>query len=139
MRPRWLEDVEALDDEDVWPIHDDLRVRDDVVAQVRVERGPRLRGAALDLRDEAQQRPLVVGLREALALHESAAFEFRVRVQEAVGRDELDPGGVLPAAEELTQQSGHGRLADGNRAGHADDKRGGCAALAEESARGAVQ
>jgi len=121
------------------PPHHDLRVRHDVVAEVGVERCAHLGGAALDLGHEPEQRPAVVRLREALALHQAAALELGVREQEAVRRHELDPGGVVPAGEQLAQQARDARLADGHGAGDADHERRGLRALAEEVARDAME
>ena len=134
-----LQHVEALDDQDVGPPHDHLGPRHDVVARVRVEGRPHLFCAALDLRDEAQQVPAVVRLGEPLAVHDAAALELGVRVEEPVGGDQLDAGRVVPAAQQLAQEARDGRLADGHRARDADHERGALRPLAQEVAGGPVQ
>ena len=92
------------------------------------------RGTRLDLLDEVEQRPAVVGLGEALALQEVPPLELGVGVEEAVGGDELDPGRVRPAAHQLAQDAGRRRLADRHRPGDADDEGGDGERLAEEVA-----
>ena len=111
----------------------DPLARHDVVGQVGVDRGADLVRAGLDLGDEPQQRPPVVGLGETLALHQAAALELRVRVEEPVGGDQLDPGGARPAGQQLPQDPGGGGLADRHRPGHADDERGALGLLAAGS------
>ena len=90
--PRRLQDVEALDDHDVGALDHDLLVGDDVVDQVGVRRRLDLVLAGLDVHHEPQQRPAVVGLREALAVQQAAALELGVGVEEAVGGDQRDVG-----------------------------------------------
>ena len=137
--PGGLQDVEPLHDEHVGALHHDLAPREDVVGQVVVHGYPDLGATGLDLGDEAQERPAVVGLREALAVHQPATLELRVGVEEAVGGDQLDARGRGPAREQLAQQAGRGRLADRHRAGDADDERGPADVLAQERARRRVQ
>ena len=136
---RRLQDVEALDDEHVGLADDDALARDDVVGQVRVDRRGDLGPTGLDVGDETQQGPSVVGLGEALALQESPALELGVGEEEAVGRHELDLRRVGPAREHLAQDAGGRRLADGHGSGHADDEGRPGRALAEEVARHLVE
>jgi hypothetical protein len=103
-------------------LHDDLLVRDDVVGEVGVHRGAHLGAARLDVGDEAQQRPAVVGLRETLALQQPAPLQLGIGVEEAVGGHQLDVRGVRPAAEQLLEDPRRRRLAHGHRAGHTDDE-----------------
>jgi hypothetical protein len=53
----------------------------------------------------------------------SAALQLCVGEQEAVGRQQLDAGGVTPAGQHLAQQAGGRRLAHGDGPGDADDER----------------
>ena len=73
--------------------------------------------------DEAQQRPAVVGLREALALQQPAALELGVGVEEAVGGDQRDVGVLGPVRQHLLQHARGRRLADRDRAGEPDHER----------------
>src|SRR5699024_4235263 len=66
-----LEDVEALDDEDVRAADGDAGAGDDVVRVVRVDGGADLRRSGLHGGQEAQQAAPVVGFREALAAAEA--------------------------------------------------------------------
>ena len=75
--PRRLEDVEALDDDDVGALDDDLLVGHHVVDEVGVDRRLDLVLAGLDVDDEPQQRAAVVGLREALALQDARGARAR--------------------------------------------------------------
>ena len=134
-----LQHVESLDDEHVGLAHHDALARDDVVGQVRVDGRGDLGVAGLDLGDESQQRPAVVRLREALALEQATRLQLGVGEEEPVGRDELDARRIGPAGEHLAQDAGGRRLADGDRAGDADDERGLGGALAEEGGRHVVQ
>ncbi|MBG9885477.1 hypothetical protein ABE10_02515, partial [Bacillus toyonensis] len=97
-RRRRLQHVQSLDDHDVGTADHDMRVRDDVVAHVRIEGGAHLLGAALDPGEELQEGPPVVGLGEPLAFHEPSALELGVRIQEAVRRHQLHPRRSRPAA-----------------------------------------
>src|SRR6478735_7541449 len=137
--PRRLEHVEALDDEHVGAADQGPGAGDDVVGQVRIDRGGDLLHARLDLGHEPEQRPAVVGLGEALALQQPPALELGVGVEETVGRDELDPRGAGPAAEELAQDPGGRGLAHGDRAGDADEERRALGLLAQEVGGDPVQ
>ena len=75
--PRRLEDVEALDDHDVGALDHDLLVGHHVVDEVGVDRRLDLVLAGLDVDDEPQQRPAVVGLREALAVQDARGARAR--------------------------------------------------------------
>jgi hypothetical protein len=134
-----LQDVEALDDEDVRATHDHLGRGDDVVAQVRVERRAHFLHAALHIGDEPEERTAIVGLGEALPVHDAAALELGVRVEEAIGRDEFDMRGVRPLREQLAQEARDRGLADGYGSGHTDDERRAVAVIADELARGTAE
>ena len=77
--------------------------------------------ARLDPREKADERRAVVALRKTLAVHDPCADEFGVRVQEAVGRDEVDLRRVRPAGQQRLQDARGRRLADRDRSGDADD------------------
>ena len=70
-----LEDVQPLHDQHVRPAHHLHRVREDVVAQVGVDRGGDLRQPGLDGGQEADQTAHVVRLGETLALQQPARFQ----------------------------------------------------------------
>ena len=97
--------------------------RHDVVDQVRVHRRGHPRPARLDLGDEPQQRPAVVGLREPLAGHQPAPLQLRVRVQEPVGGHQLHPRVLRPARQQQRQQPRGRGLAHRHRPGHPDHER----------------
>ena len=120
--PGRLQHVEALDDHDVGALDHDLLVGD-VVDEVGVDRRLDLVLAGLDVDDEPEQRLAVVGLREALALHQAAALELGVGEQEAVGGHQRDRRVLGPVREHLLQHPGGGRLADRHRAGQPDHER----------------
>ena len=92
-----------------------------IVDEVRIDRGRHLWLAGLHIGEEAQDRRAVIALREALALHQAAPLELGIGQEEAVGGDELDLGRVGPAREQRLEHARRGRLADGDRAGDADD------------------
>ena len=113
-RGRRLEHVQSLDDDDIRAPNRDDGIRNDVVLHVGVEGSADLGRPTLDVGEELYERTPVVGLGEALAVHDAAALELRVGVEEAVGGHELDARGVGPAAHELAQQARDGGLADGD-------------------------
>ena len=137
--PGGLQHVEPLDDQHVRPPDDDAGAGHDVVGEVGVDRRADLLDAGLHVDDEPQQRPPVVRLREALALQQAAPLQLGVRQQEPVGGDQLDARRAGPAGQELAQDPGGRRLADGHGAGDPDDERRPVAGLAEERRRGGVQ
>jgi hypothetical protein len=94
---------------------------DDVVGLVVVQRGADLAPAGLDLGQEAQQRPPVVALREALAAEQPARLQLGVGQQEPVGGHQVDPRVAGAGRQQGLQQPGGGALADGDAAGHRDD------------------
>ena len=77
--------------------------------------------ASLHVGEKAQQRAVVVTFREALLVHKARFLERLVGQEEAVRRDELDFRRVRPARQERLQHARRRRLADGDRAGDADD------------------
>ena len=56
-------------------------------------------------------------------MHQVSSQQLGVRVEEAVGGDEVDPGVVLPARQQRLQHAGGGGLADRDAARDADDER----------------
>ena len=136
---RRLQHVQALDDEDVGATHDDLRVRDDVVAEMRIERRTHLCRPAFHLTHEPQQCPPIVGLGESFALHQSASLQLAIGVEKAVGGDELDSRGVVPAGQKFAQEPRGGRLSHRDRACDSDHKGGALSTLSEKIARRPVQ
>ena len=134
-----LKHVQPLDDQHVGGADGDLGVGNDVVRQMRVEGSVHLAGPALHGTDEPQQGSTVVALREALAIHDAAAFQFGVREQEAIGGHEVDARGALPAAHQFPEQSRHRRLADSDRASDADDEGCACRTGTEKSGGRAVK
>ena len=110
-----------------------------VVLEVRVDRRLHRRGAGLHVGDEGQQRPLVVGLGEALAVQDPAGLEHAVGQQEAIGGDQLDPRMVRPAAEQGLEHAGGGGLAHRHRTGDPDDERHLLGRATEEHVGDAVQ
>ncbi len=133
------QDVEAFDDEDIGLTHDHSLAGDDVIGQVRIDRRRHFGPPTLDLGEEPQQCSPVVGLWKTLAVHEPSAPQLSVGQQEPVGGDELHVGGRRPPAEQLAQDAGGRRLADGDRSGDADDERGLLPPFHEEVARHTVQ
>ena len=75
--PGRLQDVEPLDDQHVRPLHDRPLAGHDVVREVGVDRCLHVGRAGLDLGHEAQQRALVVRLREALAVEDARVARAR--------------------------------------------------------------
>ena len=114
---------------------DDLLAGHDVVDDVAVHGGAHGRAPALQVAQEGEQTPGVVALGEPLALHQPALEQHRVRVQEAVRRDEVDPGMIGPAGEERLEDAGEGALADGHAAGDTDHVRDPRGDRAEERRR----
>ena len=127
-RPRspWggLKDVEPLQDKDVGPLHHAVPARHDVIDSVGVDRRLDALAAGLHGRHELQQRATVVGLGEALAGHEPALLEDPVGQEEAVGGDQVHPRRVRESGEQMGDEAGRRRLADGDRSGHRDDEGG---------------
>ena len=95
----------------------------DVVEQMRVHRRGHLVRARLHRRDESHQPAAVVALWKTLAVHQVSSLQLGVRVEEAVGGDEVDAGVVLPAGQQRLQHAGGGGLADRDAARDADDER----------------
>ena len=100
-RPRRRQDVQPLNNEDVRAADHHFLAGNDVIGDMRVPGRPDFLRPALDLADEPQQRPAVVGLREALAFEQLPALELGQRVQEPVGGDQLNVGRAGPAPEHL--------------------------------------
>ena len=84
-----LQDVEALEDQDVGLADHQLLAGHDVVDDVAVDGRPHLGLPALHLAQEREQPAGVVALREPLAVHEAPSLEHGVGVQEAVGGDQV--------------------------------------------------
>ena len=117
---RRLEDVEALQHQDVGALDHDGAPGHDVVDGVGVHRRLDPLDPRLDRRDEVEQGPPVVGLREALAGAEPALLQHRVGQQEAVGGHQRDPWGLGEAGQQVGDEAGRRRLAHRHRAGHGD-------------------
>jgi hypothetical protein len=118
-----LEHVETLENEDVGVLDDHLLAGDDVIEQMRIHRRAHLIGSRFDRRDEPHQPAAIVALRKTFAVHEVSPRQFGVRVEEAVGGDEVDAGMVLPPRQQRLQHAGRRGLADGDAARHPDDER----------------
>lgn len=134
-----LQHVQSLDDQHIGSPHHDLGVGDDVVRQVGVERGAHLGGAPFTSETKRRSARRSYDSGNPFAAHQPTAFELAVGQEEAVGRHEFDARSVVPAGEQLPEQTGDGRFADGDGAGDADHEGSGSSALAEERARRAVQ
>ena len=97
-RGAWgLEDVEALDDEDVGAVHVDVGVWNDVVGDVGVDGGLRVGVAGFDGREEGDEGRAVVGFGESFAGDEGALLQDAVRVEEAVRGHQVYAGRGVPA------------------------------------------
>ena len=118
---RRLEDVQALDNEDIRRFNHLLLARHHVVDEVGIDRGGDAPMPGLDVGEEAQQGRAVVALGKTLPLHRAHTLQFGVGVEEAVGRDEIDLRRVGPAGEQRLQHPRRGRFADRHRAGQADN------------------
>src|SRR5699024_6795362 len=79
---RGLQDVDALDDEDVGAMDLLELPRDGVVVQVGVDGDVDTFDTGLHLRDETDQSATVVAFRETLATHEAPGLEDGVGVEE---------------------------------------------------------
>ena len=130
MGARWLQDVEALDEQDVGPADGHRRARDHVVGEVGVDGGVRLGGTGLHGGEEAQQCPLVIGLRKALPFEQATARELGVG--QPVGRHQRDRGMLRPPRQELPQHPRRGALADSDAARDPDHEWRGGTVLAQE-------
>src|SRR6185295_16651907 len=118
-----LQHVEALKNKNVGMFDDLLFARNDVVEQMRVNRCADLVGARLDGRHEPHQRAPVVALRETFAVHQVSTRQLGVRVQEAVGGDQVDLRVVPESRQKRLQHTGGGGLAHGDASCDADDER----------------
>ena len=133
VRRRWRsEDVQPLHDHDVGAADRHVRVGDDVVAHVRIERcvgfgSPRLHGA-----EKLHHRAAVVRLREAFASHQASAVELGVRVEESVGGDQFDARGGGPPAHQFAEESRDRGLAHRHGTCDRDDEGRRRVGLAEE-------
>src|SRR5215210_1166891 len=136
-----LQDVETLDDQHVGRAHHDSLAGQHVVGQVRVDGRSHLWDTRLHRAQEAQQRALVVGLGEALALQQSAPDELLVRQQEPVCRDQLHSRVLRPRRQELAQDPCCRALPDRHAAGDPDHERhrAPLRRLAEEASRRGAQ
>lgn len=117
-----LEDVQALDDEDVRAPHGQPLARHDVVLQMRVDGRGHLVLAGLDVGDEAGQCPAVVRLRKALPRHQPARPQLLHRQQEPVGGHAFHARVLGPAGEQRLEEPRDGRLADGHAPGDPYDE-----------------
>ena len=134
-----MQHVEALHDEYIG-VRDGIGLAlNNVVNQVGVDRCGNLGGTALDVGHKLQQGHAVVGLWEALAVHDAAALKLGVGVEEPIGGDHLNLRSALPAAQQLLQQSRNRGFAHRNRAGNPDNKGHAASALAEEVAGDPVE
>ncbi len=116
-----LEHVQALDDQNVWPVNDDFLVIDDVVGKVGVDRSVHRTLPGLYVLQEREQRGGVVALGETLAGHQVAPFQLRIGMEETVRRDQRDVGMFGPTCEKRLEESGGGALPDRHAATDTDD------------------
>gem|GEM_PF-5711310 len=101
-RARWLEHVEALDDEDVGAIHVDVGVGHDVVGDVRVHRGFCVRVAGLHRGEERDEGRAVVGLGKTFSPKQAFGTEYRIGEKETICRDQINSRGLFPSGQEKT-------------------------------------
>ena len=66
---------------------------------------------------------VIIGFREAFAVHEATFGQHRIGVEEAVGGHQVHAGSVGPAAQELLEQTRRRRFPYRNRPGNPDHKR----------------
>ena len=116
-----LQDVQPFDNENIRPVDRNRFALKNIVGEVRIDRRLYLGRARLHIGEEAEQALDVEALGETLALHQPALFEHLVRIEEAVGRDEIDFRMVRPAREQRAQNARHGGLPHRDRARDADD------------------
>ena len=83
-----------------------------------------MRVTGLDRGQEGDEGRAVVGLGEPLAGDEGAFVQDPVRVEEPVGRHQVHARRGVPAGEQQLEEARDRRLADGDRAGDADDEGG---------------
>src|SRR4029453_9448508 len=88
-RDAGLQHVEAFDDEDIGPVDLDPLVGHDVIGEMGIDRRAHRSASGLDVGEKAQQRRQVVALGKALLLHQILALENRVRIEKAIGGDEV--------------------------------------------------
>ncbi len=118
-----LENIETFDDEDFGPVDLDPLIWNDVVDEMRIDRGAHRAAPGFDVGEEAQQRRQIVAFRKTFLLHQAFTREHGVRIEETVGGDEIDLGHVRPARQQRLQHARGGRFADRDRAADADNVR----------------
>ena len=111
----------------------------DVVVEVRIDRRFNAFPAGLHIVQEVQQPRRVEAFGKALAVHQAAALQLRVGMQEAVGGDEVDARMIGPARQQRAQHAGRRALSDRHRSGDAEDVGHVAITAAEEAAGDGVQ
>jgi hypothetical protein len=118
-----LENVQALDDEDVGAGNDSFGPGNDVIGLVAVDRSDDPLDPRLELRNELDQPFSVITLRKSLPVHEPPFLENPVGMKKPVGGNEIYSGMIGPAAQEALEDPGRGRLPDRHRPCYPDDVR----------------
>lgn len=118
-----LKNVQTLEDQDVRLAHCRGLSVDDVIDHMAVDGSFDNRLTALQVAEEFQESPGVVALGETLAVHDSAILENSVRVEESIGRDQIDLGMIRPAGKEGLKNSRERALADSDTSCNSDDVR----------------
>ena len=94
-----LQNVEALQNEDVRLIDDLVLAFHHVIRIMRVDRCLHIGAARLDLGDKAQQIAAMVGLRKTFPAHQIAAFQLIRGQEEAVRGDKVHARVRIPALQ----------------------------------------
>ena len=115
-RAAGLQDIQALDDQDVGLVDDLMLACQHIIGQMRIERCRDIAFSRLDIGHEAQDRRQVIAFRKALAAHQAFALEHRVGHQKTVGGDKIDLGMIGPARQQPLQNARRRALADGDAA-----------------------
>ena len=134
-----LEDVQALDDEDIRVANHLHFLRDNVIGEVRIDGRTHQRLARLDIGQEANQAVQIVALRKAFPLHQATLLKETVWIEEPVRGDQFDLGARGPVGKQRLEQASRRAFANGHTARYPDHIGDLGSGMAEKGCSGGVQ
>lgn len=118
-----LQHIQPFENNDVGLFYLVHRARNNVIVKVRVDRRRGAPRAGFDIRQKAQQQPLIVAFGKAFAVHEPALFEHAIREQKTIRSDQVHARMIGPARQTRAQHARESAFADRNAPGDADNIR----------------
>ena len=120
---RSLKHIETLANQNIRLLDRLLRVCNNIVGQMGIDRSLNLVGTCFDGGQKMYKAAKIVALWKTLALHQPSLLKNGVRIQKAIGCNQLNPGVIRPASQNGLQYAGKRTLAHSNAACYRNDKR----------------